>query len=268
MRRSDFGGIWPGHVRCATRRQRVSTARSRAMSTAGITNLRSDPFWLATARSGSAPRDGSGEARPAILAIEGACHILTSPLHVQAMDYLRASDARLLLASAKDARAFGVLYDRYADQIRRYHLRRCRDQEAAFDLVAETFAQAWCVRRAFRNEADGSAAPWLYGIARNVLRQSVRRERLEDDARQRLGVLEQSGRSDVTPEESWLEGADELLESLPAEQRQALEMRVVEDMTYDRVARRLAITPENARMRVHRALKALRDRHLRMTGEL
>lgn len=172
------------------------------------------------------------------------------------------------MASAEDDAAFRVLYDRYADRIRRYHLRRCRDEEAAFDLVAETFAQAWCVRRAFRDEADGSAAPWLYGIARNVLRQSVRRERLEDSARQRLGVLEHPGRLDVTPEESWLDGADELLDALPAEQRRAVEMRVVEDMTYDRVAAGLAITPETARMRVHRALKALRERHLRMTGEL
>lgn len=184
------------------------------------------------------------------------------------MDYLKASDARVLTASADDAGAFRVLYDRYADQIRRYHLRHCRDEEAAFDLAAETFAQAWFVRRAFRDEANGSAAPWLYGIARNVLRQSVRRERLEDDARQRLGVLEHPGRSKATPEESWLDGADELLDALPDEQRRAVELRVVEDMTYDRVARRLAITPENARMRVHRALKALRDRRLRMTGEL
>jgi RNA polymerase sigma factor (sigma-70 family) len=184
------------------------------------------------------------------------------------MDYLRARDAELLVASADDDGAFRVLFDRYADQIRRYHLRRCRDQEAAFDLVAETFAQAWCVRRAFRDEADGSAAPWLYGIARNVLRQSVRRERLEDNARQRLGVLEHPGRLDVTPEASWLDGADELLDALPAEQRRAVELRVVQDMSYERVAGRLAITPETARMRVHRALKTLRERHLRMTGEL
>src|ERR1700694_110239 len=117
------------------------------------------------------------------------------------MDHLKASDSELLMASADDDGAFRVLYDRYADQIRRYHLRRCPDEEAAFDLVAEPFAQAWCVRRAFRDEADGSAAPWLYGIARNVLRQSVRRKRLEENARQRLGVRDQPGRPDVTPEE-------------------------------------------------------------------
>jgi RNA polymerase sigma-70 factor, ECF subfamily len=183
------------------------------------------------------------------------------------MDDRGVSDATLLTASVENDGAFRVLYDRYAHQILRYHRRRCGDEETAFDLVAETFAQAWCVRSTFRDEADGSAAPWLYGIARNVLFQSVRRQRLEDSARQRLGALEQSGRSQLTPEESWLDGADELLESLPTEQRRAVELRVVEDTSYDRVARVLEITPENARMRVHRALKTLRKRDSKMAGE-
>jgi RNA polymerase sigma-70 factor (ECF subfamily) len=184
------------------------------------------------------------------------------------MNHITASDAELLAASVNDARAFRVLYDRYVQRIYRYHLRRCHDEEAALDLVAETFAQAWCVRRAFRDEAEGSAAPWLYGIARNVLLQSVRRERLEDSARQRLGALEHADRPLAAPEESWVDGVDELLDGLPAEQRRALQLRVVEDMPYDRVAMHLAITPENARMRVHRALKALRDRHLTTTGDV
>jgi RNA polymerase sigma factor (sigma-70 family) len=179
----------------------------------------------------------------------------------------KATDVRLLVASEHDAGAFRALYDRYADRIRRYHLRRCRDEEAALDLLAETFAQAWCVRRAFRDEADGSAGPWLYGIARNVLLQSVRRERLEDSARQRLGALEGADRPLVTPEQSWLDDVDELLQDLPAEQRAAVELRVLDDMPYDRVASRLSVSPETARMRVHRALKHLRNKDL-MTGDV
>jgi RNA polymerase sigma-70 factor, ECF subfamily len=183
------------------------------------------------------------------------------------MNHARASDAALLAASVDDAGAFRVIYDRYALRIQRYHLRRCHDQEVAFDLLAETFAQAWCVRHTFRDEADGSAGPWLYGIARHVLLQSVRRERLEDSARQRLGALEPGGRPLVAPDESWLEGADELLDTLPADHRRALELRVIDDMPYDQIATELAITPENARTRVHRALKALRDRHLMTNGD-
>jgi RNA polymerase sigma factor (sigma-70 family) len=184
------------------------------------------------------------------------------------VNHLSASDAELLAAAVSDAGAFRVLYDRYALRIQRYHLRRCRDEEAALDLVAETFAQAWWMRRAFRDEAGGSAGPWLYGIARHVLLQSVRRERLEDSARQRLGVLEHADRPGVVPEESWLDGVDELLEGLPVEQRRVLELRVVEDMSYERIAADLAITPDNARTRVHRALKALRDRHVTMNGDV
>src|ERR1700761_9597458 len=133
------------------------------------------------------------------------------------MDRHKASDAKLLAASDKDASAFRALYDRYAERIQRYFLRRSHNEEVALDLLAETFAQAWKVRGAFRDEADGSAGPWLYGIARNVLPQSVRRERLEDSARQRLGMLEGADRPQVTPEPNWLDSVDELLDDLPPE---------------------------------------------------
>ncbi len=196
------------------------------------------------------------------------CHIPGGPLHVRVMSHQKASDARLLAASIDDATAFRELYDRYAARIESYHRRRCRDEQAALDLVAETFAQAWCVRRSFRDLADGSAAPWLYGIARNVLLQSVRRKRLEDAARERLGLLEHLDAPQIIPNANWLEGVDELLDGLPTDQRQAVQMRVVQDMSYQRIAADLAISPENARARVHRALKALRLKHTTMTGEL
>jgi lactoylglutathione lyase len=58
----------------------------------------------------------------------------------------------------------------------------------AADLTAETFAQAWISRQHFRDDCDGSALPWLLGIGRNVLRESVRRDRIETRARERLGL--------------------------------------------------------------------------------
>src|ERR1044072_5141314 len=87
------------------------------------------------------------------------------------------SDAALLAAADPDA--FRELYARHADRVFGYFVRRSGDRDAAFDLTAETFAQAWIMRRRFRDEAAGSAAPWLFGIARNVLLMSVRRGRVE-----------------------------------------------------------------------------------------
>src|SRR4029077_10658981 len=109
------------------------------------------------------------------------------------------SDAELLVAARSDASAFRELYERYADRVYGYHLRRSRDPHAAHDLTAETFAQAWLSRARFRDEARGSAGPCLFGLARHVLLVSLRRHRLERRACERLGVLDTAGH-DVLPE--------------------------------------------------------------------
>jgi RNA polymerase sigma factor (sigma-70 family) len=121
------------------------------------------------------------------------------------------------------------------------------------------------VRARFRDEVRGSAAPWIYGIARNVLLMSIRRGTLERRATERLGLLEQLDRpqsvEDPIPEIGWATGADELLDALPADQREAVRLRVVEEMEYADVAHALGTSAGAARVRVHRGLTALR-RHL------
>jgi RNA polymerase sigma factor (sigma-70 family) len=177
------------------------------------------------------------------------------------------SDAALLAAARTDPGAFRELYDRYADRVLGYHLRRCRDDDAAHELTAETFAQAWLVRARFRDECGGSAGPWLFGIARNVLLMSVRRRRLERSATERLGVLERLdvAPAAVEPDETWLEGVDELLADLPPGQQEAIRLRIVEDLAYSEVAHALGTSRQTARVRVHRALVALRARHTNPT---
>jgi len=172
------------------------------------------------------------------------------------------SDAELVRAARSDPAAFRELYGRYAQQIYGFHVRRVRDVDAAHELTAETFAQAWQSRRRFRDRAAGSAGPWLIGIARHVIAQSVRRRRVELAACEKLGMLERldGPRSTVEPDESWLEGLDEALAELPAGERRALELRVVDGLSYDHVAVELATTPGAARVRVARGLGRLRTR--------
>jgi RNA polymerase sigma-70 factor (ECF subfamily) len=169
-----------------------------------------------------------------------------------------SSDASLLKAAATDPAAFRTLYERYAARVYGYHLRRCAEEHAARDLTAETFAQAWLVRARFRDEAGGSAGPWLFAIARHVLLASVRRRALERGACERLGLLHELDRPDVEPDERWLDGLDEALAELPPEQREALELRIVDDLDYAAVGAAQHVSPGAARVRVHRGLNALR----------
>ncbi len=169
------------------------------------------------------------------------------------------SDAQLLGRSDRDPSAFRELYDRYAEGINRYLRARTGDEQAALDLTAETFAQAWLSRGRFRDQLGGNAGPWLFAIARNKLLMSVRSARIEARARERLG-LELPRVATTTPEERWLEGLDEALADLPDAQREALRLRVDEDLAYDEIGAAMGTTPEAARVRVHRALSSLRRR--------
>jgi RNA polymerase sigma factor (sigma-70 family) len=174
------------------------------------------------------------------------------------------TDAQLLAAAGSDAHAFRELYDRYADRIHRFHVGRTRDRDTALELTAETFAQAWFSRHRFENLANGSAAPWLYAIARNVLVVSVRRSRLEHGARERLGILAALDRPQATdqPSEGWLDGLDEAFGELSPDERDAVRLRVIDDLSYEDVGRAAGTSPGAARVRVHRALAALRTRLL------
>lgn len=168
------------------------------------------------------------------------------------------TDAELLRAARTDPSAFRELYERYAVKVYGFHLRRTRDEDAAHDLTAETFAQAWISRGRYRDRAGGVAGPWLFAIARHVLARSVRRRRIELAACAKLGILERldEPRATAEPEDAWLVDLDEL----PDGERAAVELRVVQDLSYGDVARRLDTTPGAARVRVARGLGRLRHR--------
>jgi len=171
------------------------------------------------------------------------------------------TDAELLHRARSDPAAFRMLYDRYAAAVHGYHRRRTGDADAAHDLTAETFAEAWTARTRFRDDRDGSAAPWLFAIARHVLTASVRRGRLEWRACERLGLLQQLDRPPAAaqPDVRWLDGLDEAFAGLSAAQRDAIQLRVVDDLGYDEVADHLSTTEEAARARVARGLSSLRS---------
>lgn len=170
----------------------------------------------------------------------------------------RLSDAELLRLSDSEGEAFGLLYDRHVGSI--FAWCRARAEEAAADMTAEVFARAWLSRGRFRDEAKGSAGPWLFGIAGNLYRDWLRRQRVETKARQRLRLLELHEDPDLDRVEERLSLPPDALEaiaSLGPTDRDALELRVVEDRSYLEIACRLRCTPQAARLRVSRALRRL-----------
>jgi RNA polymerase sigma factor (sigma-70 family) len=132
---------------------------------------------------------------------------------------------------------------------------------AASDLTAETFARALLGIERFHDDHDGSALPWLLGIARNVLRDTIRRDQIETRARERLrlplDLAAEDGFTEVEERLSPRLALERQLESLPPGEREALELRVVDELPYPELAARLDIAPAAARLRVSRARRRL-----------
>ena len=173
------------------------------------------------------------------------------------------TDAQLIADAKADPEAFGELYRRHAQTIHAWFRQRAPRGDAS-ELTAETFAQAAHSLGRFRAPAHGSAAPWLFGIARNLLKRYYERERVASRGRERMGMPVRSYEDESDDRIDERMRADRLAErlhgamvELPRAQRDALELRVLEELPYETIAARLRCSEVAARLRVMRALGAL-----------
>lgn len=171
------------------------------------------------------------------------------------------SDAELIRRSRRHAGAFDELFVRHAADIRNYFARRVDSDASALELTAEVFAQAWSARKRIKVDEHGNAGAWLQGVANNLYRQWARHRRLEADACRRLGVDRSLFAEDDIAEriDAQRLGPEALrrLSDLPPAQREAVSLRVLHELPYDAIARRMSCTPELARMRVSRGLRSI-----------
>lgn len=172
------------------------------------------------------------------------------------------TDAALIRSCRQQPEAFGTFYYRHVDQMLAYFWKNTRSHETAADLTAETFAIA--LERVERFDPDrGTPTQWLFGIARNLLRKFWYHNQASDRARRRLGIA-----ALTSPRSGWdpIEAADArldaerlaaALERVPVKNREAVRLRVLEELDYETISQRLGCKPGAARVRVMRGLRVL-----------
>jgi RNA polymerase sigma-70 factor (ECF subfamily) len=140
-------------------------------------------------------------------------------------------------------------------------LARRAGRDAADDLLGEVWVRAFGTRHRFRREYD-DALPWLYGIARNVLRGHWRSV-ANDGASHTAGQTEEM----VDPWDEVIERLDSAawareltaaVRELPPACREVLLLVAWEELTPAEAADVLGIPQGTARSRLHRARSALR----------
>ena len=172
----------------------------------------------------------------------------------------QCSDAQLLVASRTCSEPFGVFYERHFASVLAFFRRRVQGPEEAFDLAAETFAAALASLHRYQPGPEPGQA-WLFGIARNKLSEALRSGRIQDEARRALGMQPiQLGEEAIDVlEKLACAPALELLETLPAEQREAIHAHHLDERGYAEIAAELRCSESVVRKRVSRGLAALRS---------
>lgn len=182
------------------------------------------------------------------------------------------SDEDLMLAyGGGDEEAFVLLFQRYKQRIFNYFLRHLGDRAAAEDLLQTTFLKIHRVRKSYRPSAAFST--WIFTIATNLLRDyklSARRhgnvielEEMREKVARAGSFSEPAILSDEkTPELGYGEKeiADRVrqaVQSLPSDQKEVILLAKYEGFRYEEIADILSISVSAAKVRAHRAMKAL-----------
>ncbi len=158
----------------------------------------------------------------------------------------------------KDSNAYGQLYDMHADRIRRYLVFKVPRREDADELTSEVFLRGW---EYMTSSGVENAGAFFFRVAKNLVADFYRKngpvEALSETVMNNIPSAEKVEDDVAVKVES-----DDLIEkirSLKEEYRDVLVMRYLSEMSVSEIASTLEKTPNNVRVLLHRAKKALQE---------
>lgn len=158
---------------------------------------------------------------------------------------------------------YRILVDRYAPMI--FHLVRSyiRDEEAVEDIVQTVFVKVYDKLDTFNFRSKFSS--WLYQLSlnhcrdylKNIRRKNIKMSDLEPDYLNQNMIQNEDPQSELEVNEMhtnlW-----QAIEKLPLDYREAIIMKYQDNMTYVAMSKKLGVSVEALKVRVHRARNELR----------
>lgn len=167
------------------------------------------------------------------------------------------TDEALMQAYADgDMEAFTLLYQRHRGKVLGYLVSRLRDRDEAEEVFQVAFAKLHGARKKYRQ--DIPFLPWMFTITRNALVDHVRKRQVY---RQHVTTSEEmvAAATDLRGREPLAGQLAGDLAGLSATQRQALELRYFQELSFAEIADQLQTSAVNARQIVSRAIRSLRE---------
>jgi RNA polymerase sigma-70 factor, ECF subfamily len=204
--------------------------------------------------------DNSTNSDPAeILDANGPCGAMSVDLQQDATPH--ADDAHLLEAAQRgDHGAFATFVRRHERMVWGYLRARLPNAADAEDLCQEVFLRLYSGKAVPREAGRSDLRAWLLGIARNVLREYVRktRRRREIAWTELCLELETDGDGDVHTYEETLAHLPGCLQSLGPSARQAIDLYYHDDLSMRDIAERFKRSEGAVKLLVFRARQAVK----------
>ncbi|MFM8319415.1 MAG: RNA polymerase sigma factor [Chloroflexota bacterium] len=160
-------------------------------------------------------------------------------------------------ATTYDRQALVAIYEQYNGELYRYAYRLLGDAALAEDCVSETFSR---FLKAVKNgmEPVENLRAYLYRVAHNWVTDHYRRSPLPAEQLDEMHADPSGSPFQAVAHNLDVEKVRAALLRLPADQRQVIELRFLEDWSHEEVAAALEKSVEATRALQHRALNSLK----------
>lgn len=171
-------------------------------------------------------------------------------------NYIAASDSEVVeMALNGDRYSFEHLFNRYRESLLKLFTQRygCSYDDAD-DLMQETFIKTFLNLRKY--DASYSFGGWIVTIAKNTFIDYVRKRR--DDNLTGQSAATKTASSSPTPEENIINTQQKLqieyyIEQMPEKYRTLIELRFMQELSYDEIAEKLQMPLGTIKTQIHRA---------------
>jgi len=160
----------------------------------------------------------------------------------------------------KDVDAFNIIVDRYKNRLLNFVYRFVKDFDVAEDIVQETFLRVFRKRHNYKAIANFST--WIFTIAGNLAKSELRRRKrwkflsidAENNEEKKFELPDNGMKPDRAASVKILdENIQDAIDSLQSKYKEALILRDIEGISYQRIAEILSVPVGTVKSRVNRA---------------
>jgi RNA polymerase sigma-70 factor, ECF subfamily len=171
---------------------------------------------------------------------------------------IKSKDFTYVKKAQQDPKFFGYLYEKYFDQIFIYILKKVNNQDNAGEICSKVFLKAMLNIKKYKDMGYPFSS-WLYKIASNetnkFFREQKKIQEVEIQEKDAVSLLEDINESNLDENiEKLLTSIEELNEN----QSELIELRFFEKLSFSEIGNQLGISSGNAKIRLYRAVDALK----------